>query len=448
MNFGDMSIRNLPNENQLAAAGTAPAVGVQTNLPNHRPIYIDDECSTYQETRNEAAWRAATTIYDSSGVAISPYTTAGTGNGAISERFPFGYTDATTGYAFAGPGNPATGAGTAAADPQFTGYRVNMGLSYSKFAYDGSGSVQLNAQLSQWESTCRWCCHARPDQICNIEMSYVNSSPFSTKCGDSVGSKRDAVTGPTATATTYGIHPLNATSDNILNKLSQAITVDQNLTPAGAAGTLLYYELIGAIAPQTGTSITTQINAATILFSGEDRCSLSNAVWNMASETERSFLPIDLGGRFRFFQPFNIAQTNAVFWDGTSAYVAGQRFWMQMFQRTPQFDMSYFGRVLATTDDFKPRFPSTGEGRNSAGADKYAGRGNRSRYNYINNAFPANNNQYFQHFFEHQTDLISQENRDFFDARAHDAGHDTLPGHASSASLVAREVAWPTGSGK
>merc|ERR1711915_924170 len=173
MNFGDMSLRNLPT----ATSNLPGADGDQ--LPNHRPIYIDDECSTYQETRTESAWRA---------------TVAAAGPGTNSDGFPMNWyptadgtrTSATsTGWPFSTGGTKAT--------RQFTGHRVNIGLSYSKFAYDGTGTVQLNAQLSQWESTCRWCCHARPDTVCNIEMTNINSSPFSTKCGNSRGTRRDAV---------------------------------------------------------------------------------------------------------------------------------------------------------------------------------------------------------------------------------------------------------------
>jgi len=164
MNFGDMSLRNLPQatNNVLDASN-------RDQLPNHRPIYIDDECSTYQETRTETQWRA-----DLGG---------NQSYGANNEVYPMGWTPLLDGSSVAGAvgtdGMPftsysSTGAARSIAHLQFTGHRVNLGLSYSKFAYDGAGAAQLNAQLSQWESTCRWCCHARPDTVCNIEMKNIN----------------------------------------------------------------------------------------------------------------------------------------------------------------------------------------------------------------------------------------------------------------------------------
>ena len=192
MNFGDMSLRNLPQNTNNVADGTTV-----DQLPNHRPIYVDDECSTYQETRSEAAWRA--TAYDATthGDKIN-----GGGNGVNNEVYPMGWTPITITGGGAGVrgthGKPFSTDGTNVA---FTGHRVNLGLSYSKFAYDGANNLQLNAQLSQWESTCRWCCHARPDTVCNIEMREINSSPFSTKCGNAVGTRRDVAV--TASGTTY-----------------------------------------------------------------------------------------------------------------------------------------------------------------------------------------------------------------------------------------------------
>ena len=87
-----------------------------------------------------------------------------------------------------------------------------------------------------------------------------------------------------------------------------------------------------------------------------------------------------------------------------------------MFQRTPQYDLSAYYQTDAT---FTAKFPSVGEGRNSAGMDKFAGRGNLSRST-IDKA-TLNGNSELQHFFQHQTDMVSQENRDFFDGRARDA---------------------------
>ena len=57
---------------------------------------------------------------------------------------------------------------------------------------------------------------------------------------------------------------------------------------------------------------------------------------------------------------------------------------------------------------FQSRNPVTGEGRNSLGMDKYKFRGNS--YTSSFGGFP-------QHVFEHQSDMPSQENRDFFDQR-------------------------------
>ena len=203
MNFGDMSLRNLPT----ATSNVPGSDGDQ--LPNHRPIYVDDECSTYQETRTESDWRA--TAYN--GVTSwGDETNSGGTKGLNNEVYPMGWTPLKVATSTDGtPGTDGkpfstTGTGTAV---QFTGHRVNLGLSYSKFAYDGSGTLQLNAQLSQWESTCRWCCHARPDTVCNIEMKTINSSPFSTKCGNSMGTLRNAVTNiSNPSAISKAVHPM------------------------------------------------------------------------------------------------------------------------------------------------------------------------------------------------------------------------------------------------
>ena len=187
MNFGDMSLRNLPTTTDNLLHSDVD------QLPNHRPIYIDDECSTYQETRTEKAWRS--TQFVASSIPADDV-------GRNGEVYPMGWIP--TGQARESTPNSADSteshgypfsSGTFTTDDsqqilQFTGHRVNLGLSYSKFAYDGASNLQLNAQLSQWESTCRWCCHARPDTVCNIEMKEINSSPFSTKCGNSVGTRR------------------------------------------------------------------------------------------------------------------------------------------------------------------------------------------------------------------------------------------------------------------
>merc|ERR1712086_745334 len=38
---------------------------------------------------------------------------------------------------------------------------TTAGLSYAKFSYDTDGANQENGQMSQWESSCRWCCAAK-----------------------------------------------------------------------------------------------------------------------------------------------------------------------------------------------------------------------------------------------------------------------------------------------
>ena len=76
MNFGDMSLRD---------------------MPTGKPIYVDDECTTYDNVKDE------------SGESVS---------------------------------------------------HKQGGLSYAKFSIDTSGTDQENTQMSQWESACRWCCAA------------------------------------------------------------------------------------------------------------------------------------------------------------------------------------------------------------------------------------------------------------------------------------------------
>merc|ERR1711937_968416 len=67
---------------------------------------------------------------------------------------------------------------------------AKAGLSYAQFSYDTNTSDQANGQMSQWESSCRWCCAARSDAACNIyaENSSLNDNPFATQCGTSNGS--------------------------------------------------------------------------------------------------------------------------------------------------------------------------------------------------------------------------------------------------------------------
>jgi len=480
MNFGDMSLRNLPQRsgNLPMNASLGGTVG-KDQLPNHRPIYVDDECSTYQETRNEAAWRK--TVNDP-GTVASPGSVTATTVGTNSEVYPMGWIPAQintnvettavnpyTGLAQVNTeldfnpqnsrsssiGMPFTTDGTAAT-LQFTGHRVNVGLSYSKFAYDGANDLQLNAQLSQWESTCRWCCHARPDTICNIEMKEINSSPFSTKCGNNIGTRRDtgvqvhgdATGGSPSVDYTFTEHPLHTLVEDfeeaILSSNANAYVNNQRA----------YWDLLGTI---TGSINGLAGNNGLKNTGASDHfaCSLSNAQWDsLQSETDlaqmlknnRHKIPQGIHNKFRFFQPFNIAQATADYFnadlgtcslgstnfadictvDGdctsgtctttTGAYVQGPRFWMQMFQRTPQYDLSHW---YGLAQSFDAKFPATGEGRNAAGMDKFAGRGNKSRWTLSDAAVQANPE--LQHFFQQQTDMVSQENRDFFDSRARDA---------------------------
>ena len=173
-----------------------------------------------------------------------------------------------------------------------------------------------------------------------------------------------------------------------------------------------------------GSSTATGANKMTDALYADikNQCSLSNAQWaTSADSTERNNnkkkYPQGINTKFRFFQPFNIAQSAADYYDSTTdEYKIGPRFWMQMFQRTPQYDLSAYYK---TDTVFTAKFPSVGEGRNSAGMDKFAGRGNLSRST-IDKA-TLNGNSELQHFFQHQTDMVSQENRDFFDGRARDA---------------------------
>merc|ERR1712227_47622 len=422
MNFGDMSLRNLPTATDNLLHSDVD------QLPNHRPIYIDDECSTYQETRTEKAWRL--TQFDA-GNSI-PADNVGR-NGEV---YPMGWIP--TGQARESTPNSADSteshgypfsSGTFTTDDsqqilQFTGHRVNLGLSYSKFAYDGAGNLQLNAQLSQWESTCRWCCHARPDTVCNIEMKEINSSPFSTKCGNSVGTRRNEQVIVTGTnAGTYAASNIAL----ILAELKTRITTNAQALVNNQAG---YWQLLtntdAASITQdiNGSSTATGANKMTDALYADikNQCSLSNAQWaTSADATERTTniakYPQGINTKFRFFQPFNIAQSAADYYDSdANQYKIGPRFWMQMFQRTPQYDLSAYYK---TDTVFTAKFPSVGEGRNSAGMDKFAGRGNLSRST-IDKA-TLNGNSELQHFFQHQTDMVSQENRDFFDGRARDA---------------------------
>jgi len=449
MNFGDMSLRNLPTSTDNKKDTTDN----RDQLPNHRPIYIDDECSTFQETRTEEAWRktqftAGSIPADNIGYNGEVYPMGWIPTGQ--DRVPIPNTGGTESH-----GYPFSNGFVNDNTPQilqFTGHRVNLGLSYSKFAYDGANDLQLNAQLSQWESTCRWCCHARPDTVCNIEMKEINSSPFSTKCGNSVGTKRHEST--IVTGTNKGTYP-ESTIALILAALATRIT--DNTTVLDGNSQSGYWQLL---TNTDASSITQTINGTNtggtnnmtddLYADARNKCSLSNAQWaTSTTESElqdnRQNYPQGINGKFRFFQPFNIAQSNADYYnaeqnvcdsassntgaycsddsectggacDQVGAYETGPRFWMQMFQRTPQYDLSAYYTAGAV---FTAKFPAVGEGRNSAGMDKFAGRGNKSRSTIAKATLQGNSE--LQHFFQHQTDMVSQENRDFFDGRATDA---------------------------
>merc|ERR1711990_1056071 len=99
--------------------------------PSGKPIYVDDECTAYQNSK------------DSSHTASKDAVEAG-GNGHA--------------------------------------------LSYAKFSFDTDGVDpdgvdQANSQMSQWESSCRWCCAAATDSACNLASDAANEwvSPFNSQ---------------------------------------------------------------------------------------------------------------------------------------------------------------------------------------------------------------------------------------------------------------------------
>jgi len=202
------------------------------------------------------------------------------------------------------------------------------GLSYAKFSYDTNNSDQANGQMSQWESSCRWCCAARSDAACNVYApnASLNDNPFATQCGTSSGS--------------------------------------------GAGATLAGVFTAG------GVGLT---NAS---FSGVT-CQLSNT----------SFSGGAYDGDARFFRPFMLADPK-----GTAGNFASASMFIDDFVKTAMLDLGG-----ASSGN-----PVTGEGRNSVGMDKYRYRGN---------SYTAQAGNFPDHVFEHQSDMPSQENRDFFDAR-------------------------------
>merc|ERR1712158_37466 len=231
-----------------------------------KPIYVDDECTTYENSK------------DSSHTASKDAVEAG-GNGHA--------------------------------------------LSYAKFSFDTDGVDpdgvdQANSQMSQWESSCRWCCAAATDSACNLASDAANEwvSPFNSQgC-----TKIDTVAS------------LNDLGDN---------------------------------------GNTVKVRGAT--------CELSNSLFGDGSR--------------RFFQPFMLADPRGKDRDLATADAVR---WIDDFVKAAMTDLS-------TTQ----KNPVTGEGRNSLGMDKYKFRGNQFVSGDLGD-----------HVFEHQSDMPSQENRDFFDQRA------------------------------
>merc|ERR1711937_84299 len=205
---------------------------------------------------------------------------------------------------------------------------AKAGLSYAKFSYDTNTSDQANGQMSQWESSCRWCCAARSDAACNIyaENSSLNDNPFATQCGTSNGSGA------------------GASLDSVFTSASTSLT---------------------------GSSF----NSVT--------CQLSNTSFGNGA----------YNGDARFFRPFMLADPK-----GAAGNFGTASMFIDDFVKTAMLDLGG-----ASSGN-----PVTGEGRNSVGMDKYRYRGNS--YSAATGAFP-------DHVFEHQSDMPSQENRDFFDAR-------------------------------
>merc|ERR1711937_171404 len=205
---------------------------------------------------------------------------------------------------------------------------ARAGLSYAKFSYDTNTSDQANGQMSQWESSCRWCCAARSDAACNIyaENSSLNDNPFATQCGTSNGSGA------------------GASLDSVFTSASTSLT---------------------------GSSF----NSVT--------CQLSNTSFGNGA----------YNGDARFFRPFMLADPK-----GAAGNFGTVSMFIDDFVKTAMLDLGG-----ASSGN-----PVTGEGRNSVGMDKYRYRGN---------SYSAQAGEFPDHVFEHQSDMPSQENRDFFDAR-------------------------------
>merc|ERR1711935_670466 len=102
-------------------------------------------------------------------------------------------------------------------------------------------------------------------------------------------------------------------------------------------------------------------------------------------------------GRQRFFHPFQLVDAM-----GTDGLYTTPKMWIDEFVKTAMIDLA--GAASGN--------PVTGEGRNSVGMDKYKFRGN---------SYSNGGSDFAEHIFEHQSDMPSQENRDFFDARIENA---------------------------
>jgi hypothetical protein len=245
-----------------------------------------------------------------------------------------------------------------------------MGLSYAKFSYDTletsavEDTMQANDQLSQWESTCRWCCAARHDEACNLNMDSWYSSPFATQCGSA--------------------DMANETAGSVNARIAAIADVNQfyNCGGTGCTGADGCDSGAGCV-DHTG-SPQDKIDGATGDIRGIaaslTSCATSTGAWSAGA----------FAGEFRFFKPYALSDVA-----GTSNNGAGVE-WIHSFVKTAMSDLAG-----AT------RNPVTGEGRNSMGMDKFKHRGNQ----YAQGGFGA------PHRFEHQSDLPSQENRDFFDTR-------------------------------
>jgi hypothetical protein len=311
-------------------------------------------------------------------------------------------------------------------------------------------------------------------------MKTINSSPFATKCGNSVGTTRAANTNvrdgsvdPSEgtdpdTHKIYKKHPLYDITyqfqEAILGSATNSFDSYESVTINGSAlQQRKYWQLLDTVtASVNAVDLEEKADTGSIpnVTREHNQCSLSNAQWDTVADQTGTLtwlypnnvdsVPQGIHGKFRFFQPFNIAQSNSDYFNAdvltcqngvnlgtvcttagaadaacvvgstcapTGAYEQGPRFWMQMFQRTPQYDLSHYFSSTQTYTHAK--FPATGEGRNSAGMDKFAGRGNKSRWTMSDDQLK--DNPELQHFFQQQTDMVSQENRDFFDSRAKDS---------------------------